>query len=160
MIRLSDALDDLAKERAKVEREIAAWLRTQIPVPTCRTLADRVERGDYRETSGYPADWPKCPWCERPALDGHLTCGEVNCAEGDTRNGATFKLRAELLGRHVHADLFVGYRVDALANAGKVVMHVPEWQCFESALVLGARRVPWGRVVVVTDGPLSRRFGA
>src|SRR4029077_618245 len=29
---------------------------------------------------GYPADWPKCAaGCGLPALDGHATCGRVQC---------------------------------------------------------------------------------
>jgi len=26
----------------------------------------------------YPADWPRCR-CGEPVLDGHLTCGRVEC---------------------------------------------------------------------------------
>ena len=66
--------------------------------------------------------------------------------------GAAFKVRIALRGRHVHADLFVGKLGTTLAHAGTLTMTVPEWQCFESALLLGARRVPFGRVVVLTEG--------
>lgn len=34
---------------------------------------------------GYPPDWPRCPGCSRPALDGHITCGDVRCDEGGHR---------------------------------------------------------------------------
>jgi hypothetical protein len=34
---------------------------------------------------GYPPDWPRCVSCERPALDGHLTCGELRCDEQHAR---------------------------------------------------------------------------
>jgi hypothetical protein len=34
---------------------------------------------------GYPDDWPLCPVCEEPALDGHITCGSANCNEGEER---------------------------------------------------------------------------
>lgn len=34
---------------------------------------------------GYPLDWPKCPNCGLPALDGHVTCGNVECNEGGQR---------------------------------------------------------------------------
>lgn len=34
----------------------------------------------------YPADWPKCPNCGAPALDGHITCGSFSCDESGTRN--------------------------------------------------------------------------
>lgn len=36
-------------------------------------------------TSIYPPDWPKCPACGKPALDGHITCGSVQCNEGGQR---------------------------------------------------------------------------
>lgn len=34
-----------------------------------------------RSPDAYPAGWPRCPGCGRPALDGHITCGNVNCSE-------------------------------------------------------------------------------
>lgn len=34
----------------------------------------------------YPPDWPRCPVCDEPALDGHITCGSVGCDEGGQRN--------------------------------------------------------------------------
>jgi hypothetical protein len=33
----------------------------------------------------YPPGWPKCPNCGAPALDGHITCGNVECAEAAAR---------------------------------------------------------------------------
>ncbi len=33
----------------------------------------------------YPSNWPKCEGCGRPALDGHLTCGDVACDESSAR---------------------------------------------------------------------------
>jgi hypothetical protein len=33
----------------------------------------------------YPAGWPTCPGCGCPALDGHITCGDVTCDEGGRR---------------------------------------------------------------------------
>lgn len=30
---------------------------------------------------GYPPGWPKCPSCGLPALDGHITCGKLDCNE-------------------------------------------------------------------------------
>lgn len=35
--------------------------------------------------SAYPADWPPCPGCGLPAIDGHVTCGKVECDEGARR---------------------------------------------------------------------------
>lgn len=33
----------------------------------------------------YPPGWPKCPACEEPALDGHVTCGKIGCDEAGRR---------------------------------------------------------------------------
>ena len=33
----------------------------------------------------YPKDWPKCPACDAPALDGHITCGKLECDERAAR---------------------------------------------------------------------------
>lgn len=30
---------------------------------------------------GYPLDWPKCPTCGEPTLDGHRTCGRIECGK-------------------------------------------------------------------------------
>lgn len=34
----------------------------------------------------YSSDWPRCMFCERPSLDGHLTCGNATCSEGAARD--------------------------------------------------------------------------
>jgi hypothetical protein len=36
--------------------------------------------------SYYPPNWPKCH-CGLPTLDGHLTCGNVECNESGARGG-------------------------------------------------------------------------
>lgn len=33
----------------------------------------------------YPADWPRCPSCGDFALDGHVTCGRLECGERNYR---------------------------------------------------------------------------
>jgi hypothetical protein len=33
----------------------------------------------------YPSNWPRCPGCGEPALDGKKTCGEVKCTEAPKR---------------------------------------------------------------------------
>jgi hypothetical protein len=33
------------------------------------------------ENWAYPFDWPKCPACGLPALDGRITCGSAGCNE-------------------------------------------------------------------------------
>ena len=62
------------------EADLARWMRraagwpmiaTPLPAPTLSSL--------------YPRDWPDCPGCGRPALDGHITCGEAACDEGGRR---------------------------------------------------------------------------
>lgn len=34
----------------------------------------------------YPPEWPRCPGCGHPAMDGHLTCGDVRCKEAARRD--------------------------------------------------------------------------
>jgi hypothetical protein len=133
---------ELAQERDRVEREIAEWLRWVaarekdegggVPVSGsvfALKLAERVERGDYRVLQTY--DFGPDP----PLL-------------------AVIKLRYEVLGGHVHAKVFVGPRPEELALSGNLVMTAREWQDFEGALLLGAPRVPWCGVVVLSEGRL------
>ena len=37
----------------------------------------------------YPDDWPRCPRCGKHALDGHITCGSVECNESEARRERT-----------------------------------------------------------------------
>jgi hypothetical protein len=47
---------------------------------------DFLVKAEKREpASGYPADWPKCPGCDGPAMAGHMTCGERDCDEQGRR---------------------------------------------------------------------------
>lgn len=135
-----------AKERDRVELEIAAWLRTlaqhlRAGAPESRAfahdIADRIEGGDYRVASEEP-------------LDDAPNTTELS---GDT--GAIIKLRFEVRALHVFADVFMGDKAGELALSGRLVMTVPEWQAFEAALMLGAPRVPWCRAVVITEGRKS-----
>lgn len=34
----------------------------------------------------YPDNWPRCLYCDDYALDGHLTCGKVECDESTARD--------------------------------------------------------------------------
>ena len=43
----------------------------------CRSFSPSIPR----VASGYPDDWPRCPSCGDFALDGHITCGRVECDE-------------------------------------------------------------------------------
>lgn len=36
--------------------------------------------------TGYPVDWPSCPGCGVPVLDGHMTCGNACCGEASRRS--------------------------------------------------------------------------
>lgn len=45
----------------------------------------------------YPKDWPKCPGCGEPALDGHITCGKLECDERAAR-----VIREQTGARQVH----------------------------------------------------------
>lgn len=42
----------------------------------------------------YPPGWPRCPQCDDYAMDGHITCGRVECSEGFWRdyNAARYRL--------------------------------------------------------------------
>lgn len=55
-----------------------------------------------------------------------------------------FKLRTELLGAHVHIDVFVGPDADHLAKTGTLVMRPDEAKSFESkfAWVTSERKEP------------------
>ena len=46
------------------------------------------------ERDGYPNAWPLCS-CGRPVLDGHLTCGRIECDESGARWRAREMLRPE-----------------------------------------------------------------
>ena len=61
------------------------WLSKGGDVPkawSVRTVDVRRENQRSRGAGGvggYPPNWPKCPGCGRPALDGKVTCGDVQC---------------------------------------------------------------------------------
>lgn len=42
----------------------------------------------------YPDNWPRCPVCDDPALDGHITCGRWECDEADMRRKRAEEFRA------------------------------------------------------------------
>jgi hypothetical protein len=51
----------------------------------CFAAAKRRPNVLENERLGYPHDWPSCPGCGMPALDGHITCGDVACDEAGRR---------------------------------------------------------------------------
>lgn len=53
------------------------------------TRRNRACKRTVEIATGHPAGWPACPGCGRPALDGHITCGNAACAEGDRRRGGS-----------------------------------------------------------------------
>lgn len=50
-----------------------------------RAIAE-LERLASPAAATYPTNWPMCPGCGKPAMDGHITCGEAKCAEGAQRD--------------------------------------------------------------------------
>jgi hypothetical protein len=38
----------------------------------------------------YPPNWPRCPICDDFALDGHVTCGRVECNESKQRREKSY----------------------------------------------------------------------
>jgi hypothetical protein len=51
----------------------------------------------------YPADWPKCPSCGAPAMDGHITCGKAACDEsGRRRLGAELAVKIREIPMPAH----------------------------------------------------------
>lgn len=53
-----------------------------------QTVLTWIEEEERHLDPGYPDDWPRCPGCGQPALDGHITCGDVRCGERERRAGA------------------------------------------------------------------------
>lgn len=49
-------------------------------------IAEILRAFAAEDSGGYPDDWPTCLFCDRPALDGHLTCGRASCSEGAARD--------------------------------------------------------------------------
>jgi hypothetical protein len=45
----------------------------------------RKQTPSTAEYDGYPEGWLRCPGCGKPALDGHITCGDARCDEGSRR---------------------------------------------------------------------------
>lgn len=52
------------------------------------------------------------------------------------------KLRPQVLGGHVHIDVFVGTDADHLQNAGRLVVGPKQAHVFGAVLALGARAMP------------------
>lgn len=48
-------------------------------------LLEWIEGRELNIGSGYPDNWPRCPGCGQPAIDGHITCGDARCGEGERR---------------------------------------------------------------------------
>lgn len=49
----------------------------------------------------YPSTWPKCMLCDRPRLDGHLTCGAASCSESQARELRDRERRLEIVARAI-----------------------------------------------------------
>lgn len=71
----------------RLERGQSNRLRTLVDAHLRRVQKPlhRVDPSNHPIWSAYPHDWPACPGCGGPALDGHITCGNVECDEGSRR---------------------------------------------------------------------------
>jgi hypothetical protein len=74
--KTEEQIDALVETRPRGEHFTAAMLE--------RAIAPRPDRADPT-AYGYPAGWPECPGCGKPALDGHITCGDLRCGEAARR---------------------------------------------------------------------------
>lgn len=63
-----------APELAHKAQELASEIQ--------KAVEDWFEAQESQGGDGYPADWPRCPACGRAAMDGHITCGRLECWEG------------------------------------------------------------------------------
>jgi len=50
----------------------------------------------------YPENWPRCPSCGDYAMDGHITCGRVQCGEAAQRDGPKCDIRDTCKGSNGH----------------------------------------------------------
>jgi hypothetical protein len=97
------AMNDERRDATRSENGMPSWTITtdaKAPTETTALQARNDERarlhpgvppssilppeGGYMRLR-YPADWPRCPGCGDPALDGHVTCGDVRCDEAGHR---------------------------------------------------------------------------
>jgi hypothetical protein len=65
-------------------KDVNEELEGHNPVRWSEKLGRWIEDDSEEEVDqyGYPLDWPKCPSCGRPVMDGHITCGQAKCNEG------------------------------------------------------------------------------
>ena len=61
------------------------------------------------------------------------------------------KAKSDYVGEHVHVTFFAGEENYTLANIGKLIMSLSDWQLFGAALLLGATHMD-GHLKVITDG--------
>lgn len=64
------------------------------------------------------------------------------------------KLASDKAGEHVHVTVFMGPDADHLANCGKVILRIGEWQLFGACVLLGADHMGQ-HLNVVSEGYLS-----
>jgi hypothetical protein len=62
------------------EKDVGRWLSRIASWPMITPAPSTAN-----DSLGYPQGWPVCPNCGLPALDGHITCGQVGCAEAARR---------------------------------------------------------------------------
>lgn len=49
-------------------------------------MSIQPKNGKGERTMSYPKNWPRCPRCGEPVLDGHITCGRLECDERGERD--------------------------------------------------------------------------
>jgi len=57
--------------------------------PACEFIEEERTHKEFSRSAG-----PRCYWCERSALQDHLTCGRIECSESDARRDRDARDRA------------------------------------------------------------------
>ena len=46
---------------------------------------------NYTSKTGYPQNWPLCPECGQPTMDGKVTCGRSACGGLQSRHKSPYR---------------------------------------------------------------------
>lgn len=66
-------------DESKMPPELRSILLTRINTSHPALRAPLAENDVNELRAAYPPDWPMCPGCGLPAMDGHVTCGRSTC---------------------------------------------------------------------------------
>jgi hypothetical protein len=90
------APEDHAQTQDRVNRLPDDRINDLVPIADYFAVAANLARNAAPSPAGstnsgpvasfYPGGWPACPACGEPAMDGHITCGRMQCDEGGHRN--------------------------------------------------------------------------